>query len=76
VLFKYYDFDEDGLVGTEDVSMMLLLMGGNPDTCNLMASYLLQQFDGDKDGKLNFTEFQTVAEYFVYSFCFRKCEHM
>ena len=58
VLFEFYDFDGDGLVGSEDLSQLLLLMGGNPELSSVMGMYLVGQHDEDKDGKLNFVEFQ------------------
>ncbi|KAJ8678813.1 hypothetical protein QAD02_014600 [Eretmocerus hayati] len=62
--FRIYDFDEDGLVGLNDLDMACrqLVRGGlNDDEVSTVCQKILEESDIDGDGALSFIEFEHVV---------------
>ena len=61
--FRIYDMDGDGFVGDSELYVIFRMLVGasyNEFQIQSIADQIIQQYDKDKDNKLNFKEFSMV----------------
>lgn len=75
--FRIFDFDEDDMLGRDDIRELLTRLTNNrlsDDEMDQVADHILEEADLDEDGYLAYAEFEhviTKSPDFVHSFCIR-----
>ena len=59
-MFKIYDKNDEGFITCDEVKKLMLTFGDRENVSDAEANEVVEEFDKDGDGKLNFEEFKEL----------------